>query len=99
MPHAFWTALDRERAIAAHHGDNDRKHHTFDQPGEHIPKQQPAQGGINIGSRTDIVHQGPRRKPSQQASRILNEKGAKAVDFRLETKDGKVSLKARPVKS
>jgi hypothetical protein len=36
---------------------------------------------------------------SQQASRILNEKGAKAVDFRLETKDGKVSLKARPVKS
>jgi hypothetical protein len=36
---------------------------------------------------------------SQQASRILNEKGAQAVDFRLETKDGKVSLKARPVKS
>jgi len=36
---------------------------------------------------------------SQQASRILTEKGAKAVDFRLETKDGKVSLKARPVKS
>jgi hypothetical protein len=36
---------------------------------------------------------------SQQASRILTEKGAKAVDFRLETKDGKVSLKAKPVKS
>ena len=36
---------------------------------------------------------------TQQASRILTEKGAKAVDFRLETKDGKVSLKARPVKS
>jgi hypothetical protein len=36
---------------------------------------------------------------AQQASRILTEKGAKAVDFRLETKDGKVSLKARPVKS
>jgi hypothetical protein len=36
---------------------------------------------------------------AQQASRILSEKGAKAVDFRLETKDGKVSLKARPVKS
>jgi hypothetical protein len=35
---------------------------------------------------------------TQQASRILNEKGAKAVDFRLETKDGKVSLKAKPVK-
>jgi hypothetical protein len=34
----------------------------------------------------------------QQASRIVSEKGAHAVDFRLETKDGKVSLKARPVK-
>ena len=33
---------------------------------------------------------------SQQAARILSEKGAQAVDFRLETKDGKVSLKAKP---
>jgi hypothetical protein len=35
---------------------------------------------------------------SQQAARILSEKGARAVDFRLETKDGKVSLKARPIR-
>jgi hypothetical protein len=35
---------------------------------------------------------------SQQASRILTEKGGQAVDFRLETKDGKVSLKAKVVK-
>jgi hypothetical protein len=35
---------------------------------------------------------------TQQAARILNEKGARAVDFRLETKDGKVSLKAKPVR-
>lgn len=35
---------------------------------------------------------------SQQTARILTEKGAQAVDFRLETKDGKVSLKARPIK-
>jgi hypothetical protein len=35
---------------------------------------------------------------AQQASRILQDKGARAVDFRLETKDGKVSLKAKPVK-
>ncbi len=35
---------------------------------------------------------------SKQASRILNEQGARAVDFRLESKDGKVSLKAKPVK-
>ena len=35
---------------------------------------------------------------SQQASRIMADKGAQAVDFRLETKDGKVSLKAKVVK-
>lgn len=35
---------------------------------------------------------------AQQATRILGEKGGQAVDFRLETKDGKVTLKARPVK-
>lgn len=35
---------------------------------------------------------------AQQAARILRDKGASAVDFRLETKDGKVSLKAKPVK-
>jgi hypothetical protein len=34
----------------------------------------------------------------QQTSRLRSEKGAQAVDFRLETKDGKVSLKARLVK-
>ncbi len=34
----------------------------------------------------------------QQTVRILTEKGAQAVDFRLETKDGKVSLKAKAVK-
>ena len=35
---------------------------------------------------------------AQQTGRILSEKGAKAVDFRLENKEGKVSLKAKPVK-
>jgi hypothetical protein len=35
---------------------------------------------------------------TQQAGRILSDKGATAVDFRLETKDGKVSLKAKPVR-
>ena len=35
---------------------------------------------------------------AQQSTRILNEKGAQAVDFRLETKDGKVSLKAKAVR-
>jgi hypothetical protein len=34
----------------------------------------------------------------QQASRLINEKGGQAVDFRLETKDGRVSLKAKIVK-
>ena len=35
---------------------------------------------------------------TQQTTRILTEKGAQAVDFRLETKDGKVSLKAKAVR-
>ncbi len=35
---------------------------------------------------------------AQQAQRLQAEKGAQAVNFRIETKDGKVSLKARPVK-
>jgi hypothetical protein len=35
---------------------------------------------------------------THQTDRLRSEKGAKAVDFRLETKDGKVSLKARLVK-
>jgi hypothetical protein len=35
---------------------------------------------------------------AQQAARILEQKGARAVDFRIEAKDGKVSLKAKPVK-
>jgi hypothetical protein len=35
---------------------------------------------------------------SQQTSRIMADKGAQAVDFRLETKEGKVSLKAKVVK-
>lgn len=34
----------------------------------------------------------------KQAQRIRAEKGAQAVDFRLETRDGKVSLKAKVVK-
>jgi hypothetical protein len=34
----------------------------------------------------------------QQTERIRAERGARAVDFRLETRDGKVSLKARIVK-
>ncbi|MBN2369006.1 MAG: hypothetical protein JXO72_00795 [Vicinamibacteria bacterium] len=33
----------------------------------------------------------------QQTSRILSEKGARAVDFRVESRNGKVTLKAKPV--
>jgi hypothetical protein len=35
---------------------------------------------------------------AQQATRIISEKGAAAVSFRVETKDGKVALKAKPVR-
>jgi hypothetical protein len=54
-------------------------------------RQQTGEGGaVKFESFQKIV--------TQQAARILAEKGAQAVEFRLETKDGKVSLKARPVK-
>ena len=35
---------------------------------------------------------------SQQRARLLDEKDAVAVDFRISTQDGKVSLKAKPVR-
>jgi hypothetical protein len=53
-------------------------------------RQATGEGAVKFESFQKII--------SQQASRILTEKGAQAVDFRLETKDGKVSLKAKPVK-
>lgn len=53
-------------------------------------RKQTGEGGVKFESFQRLI--------AQQASRILSEKGAQAVDFRLETKDGKVSLKARPVK-
>ena len=45
-----------------------------------------------------VKFEGFRKLIAQQASRILSEKGGQAVSFRLETKDGKVSLKAKPLK-
>jgi hypothetical protein len=53
-------------------------------------RQATGEGAVKFESFQKII--------AQQASRILTEKGAQAVDFRLETKDGKVSLKAKPVK-
>ena len=45
-----------------------------------------------------VKFEGFRKLIAQQASRILNEKGGQAVSFRLETRDGKVSLKAKALK-
>ena len=53
-------------------------------------KQAGESGAVKFASFQKII--------AQQSTRILNEKGASAVDFRLETKDGKVSLKAKPVR-
>jgi hypothetical protein len=47
-------------------------------------------GGVKFESFQKLI--------TQQTTRIITEKGAHAVDFRLETKDGKVSLKAKAVK-
>lgn len=50
------------------------------------------------GESAAVKFDGFRKLIAQQASRILNEKGGQAVSFRLETKDGKVSLKAKALK-
>jgi hypothetical protein len=50
------------------------------------------------GETAPVKYESFQKVVAQQASRILSEKGAQAVDFRLETKDGKVSLKAKPVR-
>ena len=50
------------------------------------------------GETAAVKYESFQKVVAQQASRILSEKGAQAVDFRLETKDGKVSLKAKPVR-
>ena len=48
------------------------------------------EGGVKFESFQKVI--------AQQATRILTEKGGQAVEFRVETKDGKVSLKAKAVK-
>jgi hypothetical protein len=50
------------------------------------------------GESGSVKFEGFRKLIAQQASRILSEKGGQAVSFRLETKDGKVSLKAKALK-
>jgi hypothetical protein len=52
----------------------------------------------NAGETAPVKYDSFQKLISQQTSRILSDKGAQAVDFRLETKDGKVSLKAKVVK-
>ena len=50
------------------------------------------------GESGSVKFEGFRKLIAQQANRILSEKGGQAVSFRLETKDGKVSLKAKALK-
>jgi hypothetical protein len=51
-----------------------------------------------VGETAAVSYDSFEKLIAQQASRILTEKGAAAVDFRIEAKEGKVSLKAKPVK-
>ena len=48
------------------------------------------EAGVRFEKFQDIIR--------SQTSRILSQKGATAVEFRIETKDGKVSLKAKVVR-
>ena len=57
----------------------------------------PADAAV-VGETAAVSYDNFEKLIANQASRILTEKGAAAVDFRIENKDGKVSLKAKPVK-
>jgi hypothetical protein len=50
------------------------------------------------GETAPVKYESFQKLIGQQTQRLLSEKGGQAVDFRLETKDGKVSLKAKVVK-
>jgi hypothetical protein len=50
------------------------------------------------GESANVKYESFEKLIAQQAARILSQQGAAAVDFRLETKDGKVSLKAKPIR-
>ena len=75
-------ALIRRYAYAEMRNNNERFLEARQQAGE--------KGTVKFDSFQKLI--------SQQASRIMADKGAQAVDFRLETKEGKVSLKAKVVK-
>jgi hypothetical protein len=49
------------------------------------------------GESTAVRYESFEKLISQQAQRLSSERGAQAIDFRLETKDGKVALKAKVV--
>ena len=50
------------------------------------------------GENAPVKYESFQKLIGQQASRILSDKGGQAVEFRLEKKEGKVSLKAKVVK-
>ena len=50
------------------------------------------------GETAPVKYESFQKLIGQQTQRLLSEKGGQAVDFRLETKDGKVSLTAKVVK-
>jgi len=50
------------------------------------------------GETAGVKYESFQKLIGQQTQRLLAEKGGQAVDFRLETKDGRVSLKAKVVK-
>lgn len=50
------------------------------------------------GETAPVKYESFQKLIGQQTQRLISEKGGQAVDFRLETKDGRVSLKAKVVK-
>ena len=77
-----------EYRVRGPEGDTEIVRQLFDQYQQ--ARAQAGEGAVKFESFQKVI--------AQQASRILSEKGGQAVEFRVETKDGKVSLKAKAVK-
>jgi len=84
-------AVNASGEVRVHHPDREPEamHALFDQ--FLAKRRQAGEAGV-------VKFEAFQQLVSQQTSRILKAKGAKAVDFRLEIKDGKVTLKAKVVK-
>ena len=99
-PAAARTAAATSRAVAAPSGGGEFRVRSAEQDESAVRAlyEKFLQARQQAGEKGTVKFDNFQKLIGQQASRIMADKGAQAVDFRLETKEGKVSLKAKVVK-